>query len=44
MHTLAVDSVRIHNESLHMGFTQFWQYLVPAMVVFGYLWVKFVKH
>jgi|GEM_PF-4945819 hypothetical protein len=43
MNTLAADSVRIHNESLHGGFASFLQYAIPVLIVFVFLWAKFVK-
>jgi hypothetical protein len=43
MNTLAADSVRIHNEGLHGGFTHFLQYAIPVLIVFVFLWAKFVK-
>jgi len=43
MKTLAADSVRIHNEAMHGGFTHYLQYAIPALIVFVLLWAKFVK-
>lgn len=43
MNILSPDSVRIHNESMHGGFTHFLQYAIPALIVFVFLWAKFIK-
>jgi len=43
MHTVAADSVRIHNEMMHGGFVQFLKYAIPTLIAFVLLWTKFAK-
>lgn len=44
LHFLSADSVRTHNELMHSGYSRWVVFLVPGLILFGYLWTKFVKH
>ena len=43
MNTLAADSVRLHNETLHGGFVEIVKYAIPVLILFVLLWTRFVK-
>lgn len=44
LHFLSADSVRTHNQLMHSGYSRWVVILIPVLILFCYVWTKFVKH